>query len=245
MKVGTKSLLFGVHQFALHPIFVALAWWKLYGFPRDPRLWVAFVVHDWGYWGKKDIDGNKGKGHPMLGGRIMARLFDRRMFDPMPVNQYWDKDHVQPRMAMYGDQSFPVGKWGQFTLYHSRHFAKRVNMPVSRLCVADKLACAITPAWLYVPCAMASGEMDEYLANSRKIVVDHAKQQAAAAAMEASGSPASIEAREYTRIYGRNSALIQMRQAAQCGDAWKWKHAISQYMREEVAVLIEEAGVSA
>ena len=77
MNVGTKSLLFGVHQFALHPILVAMAWWKLYGFPWDPRLWVAFVVHDWGYWGKPNMDGPARDTHPELGASIMAFLFDR------------------------------------------------------------------------------------------------------------------------------------------------------------------------
>lgn len=75
MKVGTKSLLYGAHQVVLHPIFLALAWWKLYGAPRDPRLWIAFVVHDWGYWGRSNMDGDEGQRHPELGGRIMARLF--------------------------------------------------------------------------------------------------------------------------------------------------------------------------
>ena len=48
MKVGTKSVLFGAHAFWLHPFFVAVAWTRLYGFPWDPRLWVAFFVHDLG-----------------------------------------------------------------------------------------------------------------------------------------------------------------------------------------------------
>jgi hypothetical protein len=75
MKIGTKSLLFGAHQVVLHPLFLALAWWRLYGFPWDPRLWVAFIVHDWGYWSKPNMDGDEGQRHPDLGGRIMARLF--------------------------------------------------------------------------------------------------------------------------------------------------------------------------
>ena len=52
MKIGTRSVLFGAHAFWLHPWFVAAAWWKLYGFPWDPRLWVAFFLHDLGYFGK-------------------------------------------------------------------------------------------------------------------------------------------------------------------------------------------------
>lgn len=75
MTVGTRSLLYGAHQFILHPLFLALAWWKLYGAPLDPRLWVAFIVHDWGYWGRENMDGDEGQRHPELGGRIMAALF--------------------------------------------------------------------------------------------------------------------------------------------------------------------------
>lgn len=81
MKLGTKSLLFGVHQFLLHPLFLAVAWTKLYGFPLDPRLWVAFFVHDLGYWGKADMDGDAGQTHPELGGRIMAQLFGKEWGD--------------------------------------------------------------------------------------------------------------------------------------------------------------------
>jgi hypothetical protein len=81
MKIGTRSLLFGAHQFVLHPFFLALAWWKLYGFPADPRLWVAFIVHDWGYFGLPNMDGDEGQRHPELGGRIMARLFGQQWGD--------------------------------------------------------------------------------------------------------------------------------------------------------------------
>jgi hypothetical protein len=37
MKVGTKSVLFGAHQFATHPWFVAAAWWKLYEAVEPPH----------------------------------------------------------------------------------------------------------------------------------------------------------------------------------------------------------------
>ena len=83
MKIGTKSLLFGAHAFWWHPAFVAMAWYKLYGWHyvtyktklspplvtslRDWRLWLAFVVHDWGYWGCSDMDGKQGEWHPLVG----------------------------------------------------------------------------------------------------------------------------------------------------------------------------------
>ena len=72
MTVGTKSVLYGAHCFFLHPWFVAAAWWKLYGFPWDPRLWVAFFVHDLGYLGKPNMDGPEGERHVELGAQIMS-----------------------------------------------------------------------------------------------------------------------------------------------------------------------------
>ncbi len=81
MKRGTKSILFGAHCWCIHPWFVALGWWKLYGFPFDPRLWVAFFVHDLGYWSKPNMDGPEGQTHPELGGRIMERLFGEQWGD--------------------------------------------------------------------------------------------------------------------------------------------------------------------
>ena len=75
MKIGTRSLLFGIHQFLLHPLLLALAWTQVYGLPLDPRLWLAFVVHDLGYWGKPNMDGPEGEKHVELGARIMRQLF--------------------------------------------------------------------------------------------------------------------------------------------------------------------------
>ena len=76
MRVGTKSVLFGVHAVWIHPFFVAWAWWKLFGFPWDFRLWVAFFVHDAGYLFKPNMEGFEGQRHVLLGGRIMGWLFD-------------------------------------------------------------------------------------------------------------------------------------------------------------------------
>jgi hypothetical protein len=54
VSVGTRSVLFGVHAFWLHPFITAEGWRRIYGFPWDVRLWVAFFVHDLGYW-KNDV----------------------------------------------------------------------------------------------------------------------------------------------------------------------------------------------
>lgn len=131
MKIGTKSVLYGAHAFYLHPWFVALAWWKLYGFPFDPRLWIAFIVHDLGYIGKPNMDGEEGELHPYWGAMLMGTLFGKKWFD--------------------------------FTLYHSRFLAKKHNANFSKLCVADKLAIALTPSWLYLPMVNWTGEIAEYM----------------------------------------------------------------------------------
>lgn len=132
MRVGTRSVLFGAHQFLIHPLFVAAAWWRLFGFPWDPRLWLAFIVHDLGYLGKPNMDGPEGEAHVELGARVMGALFG--------------------------------AGWADFCRYHSRFYAKRDGVRPSRLCIADKLAVALEPAWLYLPRAIASGEIHEYMA---------------------------------------------------------------------------------
>jgi len=131
MKIGTKSILFGVHQFAIHPWFVAWAWWRLYGFPWDPRLWIAFFLHDLGYWGKPNMNGPEGETHPNWAADVMGELFG--------------------------------AEWSVLCRYHSRFLAKKYRHDYSRLCVADKLALALTPAWLYLPLAKLSGELQEYM----------------------------------------------------------------------------------
>lgn len=136
MKIGTKSVLFGAHCFILHPWFVAIGWWKLYGFPFDPRLWVAFFVHDLGYVGKANMDGPEGELHPYWGACLMGALFGR--------------------------------KWFEFTLYHSRFLSKKNGAQYSKLCVADKLAITLTPAWLYLPMVKATGEIKEYMKDAER-----------------------------------------------------------------------------
>ncbi len=155
MTAGTKSVLYGAHAFWLHPWFVALAWWRLYGFPFDPRLWVAFFVHDIGYVGKPNMDGPEGEQHPLFGARVMSRLFD-----------WYELGHGSH--AAYDVHGTPllIGHWGRFALLHSRYFAKSLGLQPSRLCIADKLALALTPWWLYLPMARATGEVHEYMAHA-------------------------------------------------------------------------------
>lgn len=163
MKIGTKSVLFGAHCFAIHWFFVALGWWKLYGFKAvyigtntgypqtlrwklgvrggpqfarflDPRLWLVFLLHDIGYLGKPNMDGPEGEEHPWTGARIIGFLFGTA--------------------------------WHDFTLLHSRFLAKRYGRKPSPLCIADKLAIALEPWWFYLPRVNLTGEVAEYMAKS-------------------------------------------------------------------------------
>jgi hypothetical protein len=144
MRAGTKSLLFGEHQFLIHPLYVALAWRSMFGFPRDLRLWLCFLVHDWGYWGKEDMDGESGRKHPWPGAVLAHRLLDRG-----PGISY---------------------AWMDFCLYHSRYIAEKgmiFERPVSRLALADKMSFVMMPWWVYLPLAWLSGSLREYMDNGR------------------------------------------------------------------------------
>ena len=174
MKVGTKSLLFGVHCFFIHPLWVALAWWKLYGFPLDPRLWVAFIAHDWGYWGSPEMDGPTGDLHPYVGAKIMHWLFDGWEYRDTSDFSYslelqtegWSicgvsEDHQILSLCRRNPQ------WYDFCVNHSRFLAKQCGMQPSRLCMADKLSLGLEPWWLYLPRAWASGELKEYMRSAQ------------------------------------------------------------------------------
>ena len=97
MRVGTKSVLLGVHAIWIHPFFVAWGWWKLFGFPWDFRLWLAFFLHDAGYIFCPNMDGSEGEQHVVLGGRIMGLLFG-----PFVVN---NKSRILWRFLLCGVQA--------------------------------------------------------------------------------------------------------------------------------------------
>jgi len=109
MKTGTKSVLFGVHAFWLHPWFTAIGWWKLYGAPLDPRLWIAFFVHDLGYLGKRKMDDAEGERHVELGAQLMANWFGPEWGDLCRYHSrfYAKKDGVQPSRLCMADKLVP------------------------------------------------------------------------------------------------------------------------------------------
>ena len=134
MNVGTKSILFGVHQFLIHPIFVTRAWWILYR--RWPALyeWAAIITHDLGYWGSPNMDGPEGENHPA---RMAA---------------WWYQ------FGAFGE------KVATEILGHSRFHAANNRLPLSKLFQPDKLAAALYPKWLYLLLGNLTGEIKEYMA---------------------------------------------------------------------------------
>jgi hypothetical protein len=64
----------GVHRIFIHPVVTAVAWWRLYGFPRDVRLWAAFILIDVGYISRFHR-GPGAEAHVELGARIIGKLF--------------------------------------------------------------------------------------------------------------------------------------------------------------------------
>lgn len=168
MKVGTKSVLFGAHAFWLHPWFVAAAWIKLYGFPWRPWVWIAFFVHDIGYWGCSNMDDEEGEQHPWRGARILWKLEEFWLFLHQPVF-YERRAMTRPiRWWMLRRRLYEAGltaryKWGNEALYHSRWLALKYGVNPSNLCWADKLATALIPWWIYLPLTSLTGEIREYI----------------------------------------------------------------------------------
>ena len=165
----------GAHNLILHPLLVWIAWGKLYGYTLSPYRIVQFIVHDWGYWGRIDIDGDSGKDHPYLGAKIVSFLFD------------WGPNR---KKYAIGDGILRLGPRGVETLFHSRYMTRRhpeiwgmegalhghyykftaqwklygasSRRDITRLCAADKLAFCLSIEWMYKFMAVVSGEDKEY-----------------------------------------------------------------------------------
>lgn len=148
MKVGTKSLLFGVHQFLWHPYTVARAQKYLTGEWPKGWEWLAVFVHDWGYWGCDNMDGPQGKLHPLVGAKIVIRV-----------------------MRFFGADPFRALELGDLVRYHSQSYAARDGHEPSALCWPDKCSIKFDPCWFYLFRARLSGEIREYYCNS--IVAGH------------------------------------------------------------------------
>jgi hypothetical protein len=76
------------------------------------------------------------------------------------------EEHVVLGARIMGSLFGPA--WEDECLRHSRYWSRRIGLPISRLCLADKMAFALTPAWLYLPMTKWTGELREYMMRSRQ-----------------------------------------------------------------------------
>lgn len=147
MKIGTKSLLFGCHQFLWHPLTVALAYRKLFRQWPDLVGWLCIVFHDVGYWGRGDIDGKEGKLHPLLGAQLVGKLV-----------YWWSR--------LRGNKEFSSCLIGAEAahrcIFHSGSLARDNGEAPSDICWADKFSLFIEPEWFYLLRTRLSGEMLEF-----------------------------------------------------------------------------------
>jgi hypothetical protein len=72
----------------------------------DPRLWIAFLVHDLGYWGKPNMDGAEGETHPEVGARLMRRWFGEPWWLLCLYHSrfYAKRDGASPSVLCYADK---------------------------------------------------------------------------------------------------------------------------------------------
>jgi hypothetical protein len=150
---GTLSILFGVHQFIWHPITVARAWHHLYGKWPTWTQWVAIFCHDLGYLGKPDMDGTRGKTHPVAGANLacdivyyIGRLVYRNKHDA----------------ALMAEST------RELCLWHSTHYAEQQGGVVSELYLPDKVCVLFDPPWFYKLRGKISGEIYEYVENQNR-----------------------------------------------------------------------------
>lgn len=105
MKVGTKTLLLGVHQFIWHPFTVLLAWIKLYGLPTWEEF-ICIFIHDWGYWGCSNIDGDEGERHPERAASMALFLFGNKAgrLCLFHSSNYARKQGAEPSILCWADK---------------------------------------------------------------------------------------------------------------------------------------------
>ncbi len=141
MKVGTKSVLWGVHAFWWHPLTVLLAWRKLYGAWPSWKESIAILLHDVGYIGCPNLDGEEGRGHPYRGAHWAGKIVS--LFKPQ---SYWEVF--------------------SFSLRHSRSCAREMGMNPSALSAPDKFSILWEPKKWYLFRARLTGEVAEFKANA-------------------------------------------------------------------------------
>lgn len=148
MKIGTRTLLFGVHQFLWHPFSVWRAWCWLYG--RRPNWWqtIAIFLHDAGYIGMPNLDGAEGRLHPKRGAEWSAHVVSKLACGDALLS------------SLYGISAY------ELAIGHSRELSRQRQKIPSQLCWADKACVLFDPPWFYLLRARLAGELTEFKKNA-------------------------------------------------------------------------------
>ena len=199
-------------------------------------------MHDLGYWGKPNMDGTEGETHPEFGAKVMHFLFDgweMKRFTSLYMED-WQYDNfikagwkckskkVSPHpIWKYEFLSFRMRvrktTWHDFSLYHSRYYAKSKNAQPSKLCFADKLAFSYINRFICIIMNSATGEIVEYMRHS-SVCKDK----------PTSWKPTLIEKLMwYDRVYAHNNSWVTEHRDGKI-DTWtENRHNPTQVLREE------------
>lgn len=122
MEIGTRSLLFGVHQFIWHPITVYIAWIKLYGKLPTWKETICIIIHDWGYWGKPNMDGEEGEKHPEAAANMVYRLlgFEYYLLCLLHSRHYARRLGREPSRLCWADKLSCLYEPAWFYLFRAR-----------------------------------------------------------------------------------------------------------------------------
>jgi hypothetical protein len=175
VPIGTRSVLVGVHQFLLHPLFIAIGWYRAYGFRGvDIGERTVHRIRRWSHFGWHTYFSRE---------RVYASLLDPRLWFAFFVHDlgYLGKPNMDgaegethPELGANLMRAAFGPAWGDLVLLHSRYYAKKLGRDVSPLCIADKWVIVLEPSWLYLPRVWLTGEHHEFVANAAIRAADHA-----------------------------------------------------------------------
>ena len=140
MTLGSKTLLFGVHQVFIHSVLVTWAWVKLYGSVPTWREMLCIMIHDIGYWGRPSLKCADGDKHPELGAKIAGKLLGPEWSDFILGHStfYCKRNGLEPSKLMAADKFWHclVPLWfykilavptGEFRHYRELKHARQVS----------------------------------------------------------------------------------------------------------------------
>ncbi len=152
MKIGPKSVLFGVHQFVWHPVTVALAWKRVHRRWPNWKELIAIAMHDLGYIGCSDMDGESGSVHPSRSCLLWWTAAYR-------IAKLIPSKHQAAFDAIASDISDLIEG-------HSGKHCKDLGLIPSDLYLPDKVSVLYDPDWFYLLRSWLTGEIHEYVGNS-------------------------------------------------------------------------------